>query len=143
DRIVTAVNLKIGELFSPLQNEITTLVNTALQPFLDDLVIIVNDLTAFIGEGAEGALIGGVIGGIASLFLPGGIILVAVGAIVGSALEQWFNTSEMKSWRNDMNQFFWDLSTGKVWEDLMKGWEGFWSDIGKGWSGFWRDLGLF
>ena len=36
-QITEAVKLQLTDWLSPLTNEITTLINTALQPFLDDL----------------------------------------------------------------------------------------------------------
>lgn len=131
--VVEAVKLQIGDYMSPLTNEIVTLINTALQPLLDDFVTIVNDLTAFIGEGAEGALIGGVVGSIASLFLPGGLILTAIGAIIGAAIQKISENTEEENAKMVQNILF----------DLDKMTKGFFADIGRMWSGFWSDTGLF
>lgn len=135
--ITTSISTQVEVALEPLTNLINELINTALEPFIDKLTTIVNDLTAFIGEGAEGALIGGVVGGVASLFLPGGPILIAIGAVVGSAIQQIFGTDPMNQWRNEINQLFYDLSkdfTGflgtmdKMWQGFLRDWEAFWTD---------------
>ncbi len=89
------VDLQIADALSPLTNTINQLLIDALAPVLEKLTTIINDLAAFILRFPTGAVVGGVVGGIASLFLPGGVIvgslLVAIGAVVGAAIENFFN----------------------------------------------------
>ena len=98
-----------------------------------------NDLTAFIGEGAEGALIGGVIGGIASLFLPGGIILTAVGAIVGAAIQQILE--QTASERADELRRTRESLEGTWLAEAAEVWTAWGRDVGDRWENFWRGMG--
>lgn len=81
------IDLQIQDALSPLTNEINQLLADALAPFDEMLNNIFNELGQFVAENAKGALVGAIGGQIASMFLPGGPILIAIGAIVGAALE--------------------------------------------------------
>ena len=83
------IKLQIDSLLSPLTNEINQAITDIITPFINDLLTpLINDLNTFLSENSTGAGIGGIIGGVASLFLPGGPILIAIGAIVGSIVEE-------------------------------------------------------
>lgn len=120
ETIMTTISLKFEDALSPFTNEINQMISTALQPFLDDLGVIVKDLTAFIGEGAEGALIGGVVGSIAALWLPGGVIWMALGALIGSAIQQSLEMPLEEKAAVKMDRFL-------KWQ---KEWENFWRSLG-------------
>ena len=82
------VELTILDAVSPLTNEVNQLITdwmTAnITPILND---IFNGLGELVSDSSVGGLIGGIAGAVAGLFLPGGLILVAIGAIIGSAVE--------------------------------------------------------
>ena len=85
--IKDTIKLQIESILSPLTNEINQAITDLLTPFINDLLTpLINDLNTFISENKTGAAIGGIVGSIASMFLPGGPILVAIGAVIGA----WF-----------------------------------------------------
>ena len=90
ETIGRTIKLQIESVLSPLTNEINQMIITAFIPINELLNTIVNELTTFIASNPAGSTIGGVLGGIASLFLPGGPILVAIGALIGAAIEALF-----------------------------------------------------
>ncbi len=85
------VELTILDAVSPLTNEVNQLITdwmTAnITPILND---IFNGLGELVSDNSTGGLIGGIAGAIAGLFLPGGVILVAIGAVVGAWIESIF-----------------------------------------------------
>lgn len=86
--IETTIKLQIDSLLSPINNEINTAINEILGPFINNVLTpAVNTLTNFLGNNMEGAAIGGIVGAIASLVLPGGPIWIAIGAAVGAAIQ--------------------------------------------------------
>ena len=86
------VDLQIADALSPFKNEINTLITEALSPLDDLLTDINNELSSFISDNQTGAAIGGIAGQIASMFLPGGPILIAVGALFGAAIQAFINS---------------------------------------------------
>lgn len=84
------VELQIQDFLSPLTNEINQLMTDALLPIKGLINDIINDLSQFIADNAPGATVGGIVGGVAALFLPGGPILVAIGALIGASIEALF-----------------------------------------------------
>ena len=94
DRIYDVINDQIDALTSELTNTVTGAINELLAPFIADYLIpLINDLTAFLSENMTGAGVGGILGGVAAFWLPGGAAWVAVGAILGAALESLVNWS--------------------------------------------------
>ena len=91
DNINESISLKMEELMAPLNNTITGIMNEAMTPILDQLNIIVNNIASYLSENAQGALIGGIAGQIAAMFLPGGPIIIAIGAILGAIVQDIFN----------------------------------------------------
>lgn len=90
DSIQTTVDLQVADIFSPLRNEITTLISEN-QFVREVLTKFSNELTQFIADNPIGATVGAMGGQIASMFLPGGPILIAIGALIGSAIEAFIN----------------------------------------------------
>ena len=82
------VELTIAQQFSPLSNEVNQLITdwitTNITPILNT---IISDLTNLVSDNSAGGLIGGIVGSVASIFLPGGPILVAIGSIIGAGIE--------------------------------------------------------
>jgi len=91
DNINETISLKIEEMMAPLNNTITSILNEAMTPILGQLNIIVNNLASYLSEHAQGALIGGIAGQIAAMFLPGGPIIIAIGAILGAIVQDIFD----------------------------------------------------
>ena len=85
-----ALSLKIEEITSPIINEINTAMAIILAPIEEQLATVFNDLSGFIAENPTGGAIGGIVGGVAGLFLPGGQIWGILLALVGAALEAFF-----------------------------------------------------
>ena len=87
--IKETIRLQIESLLSPLTNEINQAITDILTPFINDILNpMINDLTTFLSENTFGAGLGGIVGGIASLFLPGGILWIAIGSLVGATIEE-------------------------------------------------------
>ena len=86
------IKLQIESILSPLTNEINQQITDILTPFISDVLTpIINDLNTFLSENQTGAGIGGIIGGVAGLFLPGSpIIGVIVGALIGALIESGY-----------------------------------------------------
>lgn len=82
------VDLQITAALTPFKNEIDQLIVDALNPIKEIVTDIFNELSTFVSENKVGAAIGGIAGQIASLFLPGGPLLVAMGALIGAAVEE-------------------------------------------------------
>ena len=83
------IKVQINSLLSPLTNEINQKITDLLSPFINDILNpAINELTTFIATNTTGAGIGGIAGAVASLFLPGGPILIAIGAMIGAAIEE-------------------------------------------------------
>ncbi|KKK62797.1 hypothetical protein LCGC14_3000750, partial [marine sediment metagenome] len=74
-----------------LTNEVNQLITDWMTinvtPILND---IFNGLGELVSDNSTGGLIGGIAGAIAGLFLPGGLILTAIGAVVGAWIESIF-----------------------------------------------------
>ena len=86
--IENTIKLQIESILSPLMNEINQTITDLITPFINDILTpVINDLNDFVSENSAGAALGGIAGTIASLWLPGGIIWVAIGALIGAALE--------------------------------------------------------
>ena len=82
------IKLQIDSILSPLTNEINQQITTILSPFINDVLTpVINDLNNFVVENSTGAALGGIAGTIAALWLPGGVLWVAIGALIGAALE--------------------------------------------------------
>ena len=116
----------IADTFSPLKEAISTITNditqfiseelaTALEPVLTAIGNMAVELSNYILSNPTGAIIGGTAGAIAGLFLPGGAILVAIGALIGSIIE--------------------DIITGELAPPIPPGETGHWvlDPIGRGW----------
>lgn len=88
DSFKETVDLQIEAALSPLTNEVNQLITDwmteNITPILNQIAL---DLSQYIADNPTGALVGGVIGQIASIFLPGGPLLIALGAIIGAAIE--------------------------------------------------------
>lgn len=84
------IQTQIDAILSPLKNEMNTLISEALAPIKEQVQDIWNELSTFISDNKTGAAIGGIAGQIAGMFLPGGPILIAVGALFGAAIEAFF-----------------------------------------------------
>lgn len=86
------ITLQIESILTPITNEINQAITNALTPFITDILTpVINDLNAFLSENKAGAGIGGIIGGVAGLFIPGGPIIGAiVGAILGALIESGY-----------------------------------------------------
>ncbi len=86
--IKETIKLQIDSLLSPLTNNINQAITDIIAPFIADILQpMINDLNDFLAVNTTGAGIGGIVGSIASIFLPGGPLLVALGAIIGAAIE--------------------------------------------------------
>lgn len=88
------INLQIEQLLSSLKNEINQLITDALTPINAIVTDIFNELGRFVAENKVGAGIGGIVGSIAAMFLPGGPLLTAIGAIIGAGIEQLISILE-------------------------------------------------
>ena len=88
DSFRDTIDLSLQAAFAPLTNEVNQLMTdwmTAnITPILND---IATELSAFVSENSVGATVGGIAGQIASFFLPGGPILIAIGALLGAGVE--------------------------------------------------------
>ena len=89
------ISLKLSEALSPLGNEITGLLNAALDPILAQFSPIINNLASFVGDNAIGATIGSLSGAVIGAFLGSPAIGAMLGAILGAAIENWWNNREM------------------------------------------------
>ena len=86
--IENTIKLQIDSILSPLTNEINQTITDLISPFINDVLTpVINDLNTFVSENSTGAALGGIAGTIAALWLPGGVIWVAIGALIGAALE--------------------------------------------------------
>ncbi len=98
------VELTILDAVSPLTNEVNQLITdwmTAnITPILND---IFSGLGELVSDNSTGGLIGGIVGQIASLFLPGGVILVAIGAVVGAWIESIFGPGDAPTAEEQQN----------------------------------------
>ena len=90
DSLKTTISLKISELLSPIQNEITSLLNAALEPILKQFSPIVNNLTALVGDNAIGSTVGALSGAVIGAFIGSPAIGAMIGGILGALLEQYF-----------------------------------------------------
>jgi len=91
DNITTNVKLEIEAALSPITNEINTAIAEQLAPFIAEIMPIINDLGSFLAENKTGAAVGGIIGGVAGKFLPGGTIVGGiVGALIGALVESGY-----------------------------------------------------
>ena len=132
DSIMTTISLKTDELFAPLKNEINTLLTTALQPLLDELNPIVNNLTALVGDNAIGGTVGALSGMVVGGFVGSPLIGAFLGGIIGAAIQQAFSqysmdnlppgfeynpprTDAFKEWANDVNQWWYDYWIAMGW----------------------------
>lgn len=89
ESIKETIKLQVDSLLSPLTNEINQQITDLLTPFINDVLgPVINQLTTFIATNTVGAGIGGIAGAVASLFIPGGPILIAIGAVIGAAVEE-------------------------------------------------------
>ena len=87
--IKETIKLQIDSLLSPLMNEINQAITDIITPFVSDILTpMINDLNAFLSENNVGAGIGGIAGSIVSLFLPGGVLWIAIGSIMGAKIEE-------------------------------------------------------
>lgn len=87
--IKETIRLQIDSLLSPLTNEINQAITDIITPFINDLLTpLINDLSTFLSENKTGAGIGGILGALVAMFLPGGVIWIAIGALIGSYLEE-------------------------------------------------------
>lgn len=116
ESIKETIKLQIDSLLSPLTNEINQAITDQLAPFINDLLTpLINDLTTFLSENRTGAGIGGIVGSIASLFLPGGPFLVAIGAIIGAAIENLLSFFTQGTLTEDMvvlQRIWWEETGG-------------------------------
>ncbi len=87
-RLQDTISLTLEDALSPLSNEVNQLIvdwmTTNITPILND---IIGNLAGFVSDHSTGSLIGGIIGEIATLFLPGGQLLVSLGALLGAGVE--------------------------------------------------------
>lgn len=91
-QIQDTIRLQIEDVLAPLTNEINQMIVDLLNPLMEKLTPLINDLAQFIADNKEGAMVGSIVGGVAGLFLPGGPVLVALGALIGSALQAFFES---------------------------------------------------
>ena len=133
DRIMDTINLKVDELFAPLQNEINQLIANAMQPIIDLLNPAINNLTAMVGDNAIGGTVGALSGMVLGAFVGSPVLGAFIGGIVGASLEQFqkdhpnpvpgvvpepyilTKPGEWDRWGNDI-RLWWD----SVWRNL--GW---------------------
>ena len=87
NNIVESISLKVEELMAPITNEITTAMNNILDPFILELMPVINNLSAFLAENMVGVGIGGIAGSFLQ-WLPGGPLWVVLGAALGGYIEQ-------------------------------------------------------
>ena len=144
------ISLKVEEMLSPLLNEVTTAVDTALAPIMP---LIQETMT-----------------GLAEQFSLG---MGAIQALLSGNFDVWLVDQTVKfqkgidSWSDEWKKFHLEVQKirtawDKVLGGIAKDWEAFWSDplgglgdvigidpgvqslfedIGAGWSGFWSDVG--
>lgn len=86
-QIKDVIELQIEAILTPITNEINQIIVDAFNPILEKLSPLINDLSQFIAENKEGALIGAIIG----MLLPGGAITAAIGAVVGALIQEFFD----------------------------------------------------
>ena len=87
-RIETNIKLQIDSLFSELTNTVNSAItDIVVNPLMEFLNPVINDLDAFLIANKTGAGVGGIAGSIASLFLPGGDFWLYIGAAIGAAIE--------------------------------------------------------
>ena len=137
--ILDAIKLKSEELFTPLKNEVITMINDALKPVLDLLNPVVNNLTEMIGDNAAAGTIGGIAGAVLGGFVGHPAIGAMIGAIITSALNEWGknlaqilggdrtgeaewwqhplnpNQPSPQEWANEVNQWWYDLWVSLGW----------------------------
>ena len=89
--IQETLETQVSAILSPFKNEINQLMTDALAPLQTLMTDINNEISTFIADNKTGAAIGGIAGQIAGMFLPGGPILIAVGALFGAAIEELFS----------------------------------------------------
>lgn len=85
------IETQVDAILSPFKNEMNQLITEALNPIKDIMTDINNELSTFIADNKTGAAIGGIAGQIASQFLPGGPILIAIGGLFGAAVQAFFS----------------------------------------------------
>ena len=86
--IKNTIKLQIDSLFSTLTNEINQGITNALQPLIDLLIPLINELSTFIANNTLGAGLGGIAGMVIAYFLPGGSFWVVLGAAIGAEIEE-------------------------------------------------------
>ena len=127
--IKETIQLQIDSLFSGLTNEINQAITDILAPFLaDKLQPMINDLNTFLSDNVTGAGIGGIVGSITSLFLPGGQFWVILGAVIGAFLETGYNAldegvrnaPEGVPYHPDMKALY-EAETGNVFISIFHG----------------------
>ena len=138
DSIMETITLKTDELFAPFKNEINTLITNALQPFIDQLNPVVNNLAAFIGDNAIGGTVGALSGLVVGKFVGSPLLGSFIGGIIGAALQEWTSqiaaaaqgpvdpfqhpltpgshvTSDFEKWGNAVNQWWYDYWIAMGW----------------------------
>jgi len=88
ESFMETIKLQIEDMLSPLTNEINQLIGEVMAPIKVLLNDIINNLSQFIASNSEGGAIGGIAGQILGMFLPGGKLLVIIGALIGAAIQQ-------------------------------------------------------
>ncbi len=117
--IKETIKLQIDSLLSPLKNELNQGIAELINPLLEILTPVINDLTTFLADNAVGAGVGGIAGLIASKFLPGGSIWLILFALVGSVFEDEI-TKFFEGERSALSD------TENFWPVLVRLWEYFW-----------------
>ena len=88
--IKDTIDLKMDEYLAPLQNEINQQITDLINPLIELITPVVNDLSTFIADNAVGSGVGGIAGSIAALWLPGGVVWPIMGALLGAILQDYF-----------------------------------------------------
>jgi len=90
-RVQESISLTLEDALSPLSNEVNQLITdwmtTNITPILND---IISRLSGFVSDNSTGSLIGGIVGEILTLFLPGGQLLVSLASLIGAGIESLF-----------------------------------------------------
>jgi len=82
------VDLTIADALSPLANDVNQLIADWMTDNITPILTgIVGNLSDFVTDNSAGSLIGGIIGEVATLFLPGGELMVTLLALIGAVIE--------------------------------------------------------
>lgn len=93
ESIKETIKLQIDALLAPITNEINSSILNLLNPFIEWLTPVINELSTFLSENQVGVGVGGIAGYVLGSFTPlGPIVGGIVGAIVGALIEVGYET---------------------------------------------------